>query len=72
MNTVIDMNGPHPQSLEPRRSQGRQQHRRINSTAECNNQPDVGEARQQLSQARHQPLRAEGLRGQGPRTVARF
>ena len=69
MDPVIDVNGSHPQPLDPLRSQRRKQHRRINSAAECNNQPDVGEARQQLSQARNEPLRAEWLRGYLSRTL---
>ena len=63
MYPVIDMNGSHPQPLEPVRGQRRKQRGRINSAAECNNQPDVGEARKQPGQARNEPLRAEGLRG---------
>jgi hypothetical protein len=60
---MIDVQGSHSQPLDPLCSQRRQQHRRINSAAECNYQPNIWEARQQISQAREKPLRAERLRG---------
>jgi hypothetical protein len=61
MDPVVDVQRSHPQPRDPMRSQRREQHRRINSAAECNNQIRV--ARQQISQTCDEPLRAEWLRG---------
>ena len=66
MDSVIDMNGSYAQPRDPLRRQGREQRRRINSAAECNNQPNIGETRQKLCQAGNEPLRAEWVRGQPP------
>ena len=63
---MIDVNGSYAQPPGPLRRQCRKQRRRINSTTERNNQPNIGEARQQLRQARNEPLRAEWVRGGQP------
>ena len=66
MDPVIDMNGSQAPPFDPLRRQCREQRRRINSAAECNNQPNIGETRQQLRQVGNEPLRAEWVRGQPP------
>ena len=63
VQTVIHVNRPHPQSARPIRSQRRKERRRINSATEGNDEPDIGEARQQVSQVGRKPLWAERLRG---------
>jgi hypothetical protein len=60
---MIHMGGANQQSLRPMSGQGRQQRRRVNPAAECDQNPNIGEARQQVSQAGGEPLRAERVRG---------
>jgi hypothetical protein len=63
MYPVVYVNSSNSQPLRPMCGQRRKQRRRINSAAECNDDPNIGETRQQFSQVSSEPLSAEWLRG---------
>jgi hypothetical protein len=63
MYPVVYVNRSNSQPLRPMCSQRSEQRRRINSAAQGDDDPNIGETRQQFSQVSSEPLRAEWLRG---------